>query len=204
MDPKDIVRNGYDIVAEKYVSKRFEDLTEMSFLPEFADCIPKGGKVLDLGCGAGIPFTQYLSDRFEATGIDISSKQIDLARKNVPNATFLCGDMTNMKFLNTEFHGVLAFYSIIHVPRDEHNTLFQEIYRILKIDGVVLMSLHSKDDPESIYDDFFDTKMYWSGFDAKTNLKLLKQVGFHIIWSKLVEDSLGDNKHLFVFAKKTE
>ena len=204
MDPKEIVRKGYNIVAEKYTSKRFDDLTEMNFLPEFANYIPKGGKVLDLGCGAGIPFTRYLSDRFNVTGIDISPKQIELACKNVPNATFLCEDMTNMNFLDAEFHGVLAYYSIIHVPRNEQKSLFQDIYRILKINGVILISLHSTDDPESIYDDFFDAKMYWSGFDAKTNIEILEKVGFHIIWTKLVDDSLGDSKHLFVFAQKQE
>ncbi len=45
--------------------------------------------------------------------------------------------------------------------------------------------------------------MYWSGFDSETNLKLLEAVGFELIWSKIVDDSLGEEgKHLFTLIKK--
>jgi SAM-dependent methyltransferase len=189
-------------MGEIYTSKRHEQLVEMRFLPEFSEYIPLGGCVLDLGCGGGIPFTKYLSERFEVIGVDISSKQIDLAKKNVPKGTFYCKDMTKIDFSEASFHGVLAYYSIIHIPRDEHLELFLNIHRILRPGGVALMSLHKEDDPEYFCDDFFGSKMYWSGFDYQTNLILLKKVGFELIWEKLVPDSLGDNKALFVFVQR--
>ena len=64
MNKKRIVSEGYDIAAEKYLAERHENLEEMKFLPEFSSLITKGGKVLDVGCGAGLPFTMYLSERF--------------------------------------------------------------------------------------------------------------------------------------------
>jgi len=202
MDKKRIVREGYDEVAEKYLAMRNEDLEEMKFLPEFSSLIPQDGKVLDAGCGAGLPFTKYLSDRFDVIGIDLSEKQIELAKKNVPNAQFFVRDMTELDYPDNFFDGILAYYSIIHVPRDEQYDLFVNFHRMLKPNGVALFSLHSTDDPESVFDDFFDSTMYWSGFDKDTNLKMLTEIGFEIIWSKLVEDSLGDSKHLFVFIRK--
>ncbi len=202
MDPKKIVKEGYDAVGAKYTSTRNEELVEMEFLPEFSEHIPSDGRVLDLGCGAGYPFTKYLSERFEVTGVDISPKQIESARKNVPNATFLCKDMTQLDFSEASFDGILGYYSIIHVPRDEHLGLFSSMFHILRPKGVALISLHRVDDPEYLYDDYFGSKMYWSGFDHKTNLELLKKTGFTIIWDKLVQDSLGDNKALFVFVQK--
>ncbi|NHJ41405.1 MAG: methyltransferase domain-containing protein [Asgard group archaeon] len=203
MKNKEIVRKGYDKVAEEYLALRNEDLEEMSFLPEFCSYIPKEGRVLDAGCGGGLPFTKYLSEYFEVIGVDISDKQIKLAKKNVPKATFYCQDMTDLNFPDNYFDGLLAYYSIIHVPRQEQQDLFKNFYRILKTNGVALFSLHSNDDPESIYDDFFGEKMYWSGFDTETNLKILQEIGFKIIWKKLVNDSLSeDYKHLFVLLKK--
>ncbi len=202
MNPKEIVKKGYDAIGGKYTSERNENLREMDFLPEFTKCIPEGGKILDLGCGGGIPFTKYLSKRFEVIGIDISPGQIKLARKNVKDASFICSDVTTFKFPRNFFDGILAYYSIIHIPRNEHFPLFSKMHSILKPKGVVLMSLHSNDDPESIYDDFFGTKMYWSGFGKEENLKLIKNAGFNLIWSKLVQDSLGDSKHLFVLVQK--
>ncbi|MHA1109868.1 MAG: class I SAM-dependent methyltransferase [Promethearchaeota archaeon] len=202
MNPKEIVRKGYDAVGSKYTSTRHEKLIEMNFLPEFSKYIPPNGQVLDLGCGAGVPFTKYLSERFKVTGVDISPNQIELARNNVPNATFLCKDMTQLDFPEASFYGILGYYSIIHVPRDEHFKLFSAVFHFLKPGGVALMSLHRADDPEYLYDDYFGTNMYWSGFDHKTNLEFLKKVGFTIIWDKLVPDSLGDNKALFVLVQK--
>lgn len=202
MNPKKIVIAGYDAIGEEYTSKRHKNLPEMKFLPEFCEYISPNGKLLDLGCGAGVPFTKYISERYDTTGVDISPKQIELAKKNVSNATFLCKDMTNLDFPDNSFEGILAYYSIIHVPRDEQFGLFTAMFRILKPKGVALLSLHSSNDPESIFDDFFNTKMYWSGFDTITNIELLKKVGFTILWNKLVEDSLGESKHLFVFIQK--
>jgi SAM-dependent methyltransferase len=203
MKNKDIVRKGYDKAAEDYLSVRNEDLEEMSFLPEFCSYIPKDGRVLDVGCGGGLPFTKYLSEQFEVIGIDISEKQIELAKRNVPKATFYQMDMTNLNFDNDYFDGIIAYYSIIHLPRNEQPDLFVNLYRMLKPNGVALLVLHSDDDPESFEEDFFGEKMYWSGFDSKTNLEILQKTGFKVIWSKLVSDSLGeDSSHLFAFLKK--
>ncbi|MGC9779307.1 MAG: class I SAM-dependent methyltransferase [Candidatus Heimdallarchaeota archaeon] len=203
MNKKKIVREGYNKAAQAYLDKRHKDLEEMNFLPEFSSYIQKGGKVLDTGCGGGLPFTKYLSERFDVIGIDISEKQIELAKKNVPKAQFIRKDMTNLDFPNAFFDGILAYYSIIHVPREEQFDLFANFYRMLKVNGVAFFSLHSTDDPESVFDDFFDTKMFWSGFDKETNIKMLKDIGFKILWSKLVNDSLGDYQHLFVLIRKS-
>ncbi|NHJ46369.1 MAG: methyltransferase domain-containing protein [Asgard group archaeon] len=203
MDKKEMVRKGYNIAAEGYLDKRNESLEEMNFMPEFCSLIPKESLVLDLGCGAGIPFTSYLSERFDVIGIDISDKQIELAKKNVPKATFIRKDMTELDFDDNYFGGILAYFSIIHIPREEHQSLFVNLYRILQPNGVALFTLHSTDDPEYINEDFFGSKMYWSGFDTETNLKLLKEAGFKIIWFKLITDTLNkDVKALYVFIKK--
>lgn len=202
MDPKKIVKKGYDKVGEKYTATRNEDLVEKKFLPEFAEYVPSGGKILDIGCGGGVPFTKYLSEKYKVTGIDISPNQITLARKNVPNSRFICMDMGNLDFEKDYFHGILAYYSIIHLPRDEHADLFKKMYRILKLGGIVLMTLTRNDDAVFIDDDFFGATMYWSGFDQVTNIDLVKKAGFEIVWEKLVPDSLGDNLALFVLARK--
>jgi hypothetical protein len=74
---------------------------------------------------------------------------------------------------------------------------------MIKPNGVALFSLHSSDDPESYVENFFGSRMYWSGFNVETNLKLLKEAGFEIIWSKLVADSLDEESTShFVFLKK--
>ncbi|MCK5298069.1 MAG: class I SAM-dependent methyltransferase [Candidatus Heimdallarchaeota archaeon] len=203
MDEKKEIKDGCNKIAKKYLETILKNLEEMSFLQEFISLIKEKGKVLDIGCGVGLPYTKYLSDYFEVIGIDISEVQIDRAKKNVPKAQFYVKDMTELDFPEATFDGIIAYYSIIHVPREEQYKLFVNLYRMLKPNGFAMFSLHSTDDPEYINEEFFGATMYWSGFDAETNLKMLADIGFEIIWSRLVDDSLGDAKHLFVLIKKS-
>ena len=79
--------------------------------------------MLDLGCGAGVPVTRWLADRgFAVTGVDVSAKQLELARTYVPEGTFIKADMTEVVFGPESFDAVVAFHSIIHVPRTEHRS----------------------------------------------------------------------------------
>ena len=73
MDPWHQVEAGYDRIAEQYLSaKNVHDPGLLAALEELARGLPVGGKALDLGCGAGVPVTQWLAQRFEVTGVDIS------------------------------------------------------------------------------------------------------------------------------------
>ena len=179
MDKKKIVRKGYNKIAKKYLESILKNLEEMSFLQEFISLINEKGKVLDVGCGAGLPYTKYLSDYFEVIGIDISEVQIDRAKKNVPKAQFYVKDMTKLDFSENTFVGILASYSIIHVPREEHYDLFVNFHRMLKSNGIALITLHSTGDPRSIEEDFFEAKMFWSGYDTETNLRMLIETSFN-------------------------
>lgn len=201
MKEHEIVREGYDNIAIKYLEKRHENLPEMKLLPQFIERIPEGGKILDVGCGAGVPFTKYLVEKFEVVGIDISEKQIIIARQLVPKATFLQKDMRNLNFPNNFFDGILSYYAIFHVPREDHLKIFQNFHRMLKENGVALLCLNTEADSGS-YSDFFGEKMFWSSYDQTTTLKLLQQLDFDICWKKVIADSLGDGSHLFVLLKK--
>ena len=202
MKDKEIVRQGYNEIASQYHSVRNEELAEMELLPDFMELIPKGGKILDAGCGGGYPFTKLLSDKFDVFGIDISEKQIELAKRNAPKANFLCLDMTKLSFPDEYFNGIFSYYAIIHIPREEQFDLLTNFYRMLKPNGVALLTFHSKDDSGSYFDDFFGTNMFWSGFDSEINITMVKKVGFEIIWSKFVDDSLGDSIHHFMLLEK--
>ncbi len=68
-------------------------------------------------------------------------RQVSLARKNVPNATFLQADMTTLDFQPASFDAIAAFYSIIHVPRSEHAQLLGSISAWLRPGGLFVASM---------------------------------------------------------------
>ncbi|MFW9940822.1 MAG: class I SAM-dependent methyltransferase [Candidatus Thorarchaeota archaeon] len=209
MEKKEIVRKGYNETAEilnKIVGiDRKEEEEQVKLLLKFSSRIPPNGRILDAGCGNGA-YSHILSENFEVIGVDISEKQIELAKQNAPEAKFICQDITKVNFPAEYFDGILAYYSIIHIPREEHQVVLRNFHRMLKINGIALCAFGTKDDPESYDGDFFGTgsKMFWSGFDQETNLKIIQDAGFKINWSKLVQESpkWGETYHLFVMAEK--
>ena len=202
MDDKSTVRDGYNSIAAKYLPTRSEDSEDVQLLQELVERLPKGAKVLDAGCGAGIPVTRYLIQFFDVTGVDFSDEQIRMARQLVPEAHFLCQDITQLTLADNSFDAICSYYAIIHVPRREHQDLLQNFHRMLKPSGLVLLCLGA-DDLEKDIQDYHGARMYWSHYDAETNLNLVKEGGFDIIWSKVVADSTSPGaSHLFVLAQK--
>ena len=140
---KRTVEDGYDAIAQRYLdwSAQIADAPRSHYLAEFDERLPDGAKVLELGCGAGVPSTRKLAERHDVLGVDLSQKQVDLARVNVPGARFEKADMTAVDLPAGEFEGVAAFYSILHVPRAEQPALLARIARWLKPGGLFLASL---------------------------------------------------------------
>ncbi|NHJ87507.1 MAG: class I SAM-dependent methyltransferase [Asgard group archaeon] len=199
---KSIVSMGYDKVADEYLATRSEEDEEVKLLPDFMKRLPVGGRVLDAGCGAGEPITRILSEKFKVVGVDISKKQIDIAREMLPYCDFVWQDMTTLTYPDEYFDGIVSYYAIQHIPREEHRGLLINFQRMLKPKGLALLCFATTDEPGTVVDDFFGVKMYWSSFDAGTNVEMLKDAGFEVIWIKLIFDDITEEQHLFVLAQK--
>jgi SAM-dependent methyltransferase len=203
MDFKKTVQEGYNAIADRYLAGRRRDSEDVRLLGEFMRRLPVNANVLDAGCGAGIPISQRLSEHFQVTGVDFSEAQIALARKYVPNASFLCQDMTSLAFPENTFDGICSYYAIIHIPREDHRGLLANFYRMLKPGGLALLCLGAEHLVDDIDEDFFGARMYWSHYDSETYLRMLRECGFSVIWSKRVADETCEGSgHLFVFVQK--
>ena len=203
MDFKKTVKEGYNAIADRYLAERTRDSEDVRLLGELVNRLADNAHVLDAGCGAGIPVSQMLSERLHVTGVDFSEAQIELARKNVPNARFLCEDMTKLDFPENTLDGICSYYAIIHIPREEHEPLLANFHRMLKPGGIALLCLGAQHLIDDIDENYLGTRMYWSHYDSETYLKMLKEAGFKLIWSKIVtEETCEGAGHLIVLAQK--
>jgi SAM-dependent methyltransferase len=203
MDYKKTVRDGYNTIANRYLAERTRDSADVRLLEDFMERLPAQAEVLDAGCGAGIPISLMLSERFHVTGVDFSEAQVELARKNVPNAKFLCEDMTRLAFPENTFDGIASYYAIIHIPRKEHESLLANFHRMLKSGGFALLCLGAEHLIDDVDENYLGTRMYWSHFDSETYLNMMKELGYTIVWSKIVTDETCEGAgHLFVLAQK--
>jgi ubiquinone/menaquinone biosynthesis C-methylase UbiE len=203
MDFKKTVKEGYNTIADRYLAERSRTSEDIRLLDGFMERLPANANVLDAGCGAGVPVSQMLSEHFHITGVDFSEAQIELARKHVPNGKFICQDMTKLDFPGETFDGICSYYAIIHIPREEHQPLLANFYRMLKPDGFALLCLGAEHLIDDVDQNYLGTRMYWSHYDTETYLKILKECGFSMIWSKRVADATCEGAgHLFVLVQK--
>ena len=128
-DPKRVVEEGYDQVAYDYARLEETEWPRLRWLKKLLNQLDPGSSVLDLGCGSGEPADVEISKEHKLTGVDISQVQIKLARQNVPTGYFLHGDAGSVEFAAASFDAVVSFYTLEHIPREEHEAVLRHIYQ---------------------------------------------------------------------------
>lgn len=139
------IETGYDKVAEDYATTFFDEFTRKPFdrdlLERFLEEHGKG-RTLDVGCGPG-HLARFLADRgAQAQGLDLSAEMVRVAERLNPDLTFTVGDMSALPFEDAYFTGLAAFYSLIHIPRDQVDQVIKEFWRVLMPGGGVLIAVH--------------------------------------------------------------
>lgn len=197
-EPSNVVANGYDRMADAYLSARDLSATQPP-LERFADLLPSGGTVLDIGCGAGIPTDRYLVDRgFHVVGIDISMRQIELARNHVPEGRYDVRDMLSLTPGELRVDGIVSLFAIFHTPREHHANLLTTFASLLARPGALLITMGASD-WQGTEPDFFGVEMYWSHFGPGRNGDLVVAAGFEVVSDEIRDLGPGE-RHQFILA----
>ncbi|MFI7543061.1 class I SAM-dependent methyltransferase [Actinoplanes sp. NPDC049599] len=145
----DDTRASYDTVAVSYAGLLREALAGEPFqrglLGLFAELVRArgNGPVADIGCGPG-RITGYLRGiGLDAFGIDLSPAMIEVARRDHPGLRFEVGSMTELDLPDESVTGLLAWFSLIHVPDDEVPKVLSEFFRVLRPGGALLLGFHA-------------------------------------------------------------
>ena len=202
---KQVVSTGYDRLADRYLQwgSAIEGDPRDRMLAAFSDRLPANARVLDLGCGAGVPSTQQLARRFQVMGVDISRSQVELARRNVPEAEFMLGDVSELELPEDAFEGAVALYAVSHLPREQHGQLFVDVFRWLVPGGLFLATLGATDSPDWT-GEWLGEQMFFSSHDADVNRQLMRAAGFNLIVDEIAvtHEPEGDVSFLWVIGQK--
>jgi cyclopropane fatty-acyl-phospholipid synthase-like methyltransferase len=197
---KKLVKKGYDKIAVTYMRARYQYINTR-YLERLNSLLMPNSLLLDLGCGSGKPVDIFFTDKgHRVIGIDISEKQIELAKKNVPQTEYKVKDISKLRDGEYYVDAVVSLYTIIHLPRETHSELFQKINSFLPQDGLILVTMGFSE-WEGI-DDFYGVNMYFSHYGHETNRDIIEKTGFEIILDE-IDDTLKEY-HQFILARKTE
>jgi SAM-dependent methyltransferase len=212
VDPKKVVAEGYDRIHGTYAAwtaAGHDGLRRRYIDRVFELGLALPAQALDLGCGTGKHATAYLVERgLQVIGVDLSPKSVQAARRDVPRASFLVGDMASIQLPANSFDLVTAFYSLIHVPKEEHATVLANICSWLRPGGHLVVTMGGGDHPGEGVDDAWlgVAPMYWSNWDISTSRRLVEEAGLQEIDANL--EAIDENGRavlfLWVVARKPE
>ncbi len=140
------VRTSYNRVAAEYVTRIADELVhkplDRHLLNWFNERVQGRGQVCDIGCGPG-HVARYLHEQgVSVCGLDLSQEMVAHAQILHPDIPFLQGNMRSLNVADASWGGIVAFYSIIHIPRDEVVAVLSEFKRVLRPSGALLLAFH--------------------------------------------------------------
>jgi SAM-dependent methyltransferase len=169
---------SYDAVAGRYTKEVADELDgkplDRALLTAFAELAAAVGdrepagkpglpRVWDVGCGPG-HVTRYLAGLgAQAVGIDLSPGMVELARRRSPGLDFRVGDLRALEVDDAAWGGIVALYSIIHLPPAELPAALTELHRVLRPGGLLLLAFHAGNEQVHV-DDWFGQAVSFDGF----------------------------------------
>lgn len=170
--------DSYDAIASQWVAERKQSNVSRLIIA-LAERATQRGRILDIGCGGGVPIASYLQTQgFTITGIDISGEMIELARENLGTGSALFQtDIVDYES-SDEFDGIVAWDSLFHVPHASQRAVFQKICGLLAKGGWFLFT-HVGADGEFEYQ-MMGKPFYYAGLAPDVLRSWLVEVGFKI------------------------
>ncbi|MFP1153679.1 class I SAM-dependent methyltransferase [Mycobacterium sherrisii] len=208
-----LTREGYDRTAGAYAERFHHYLddkpVDLAMINAFAGLILKGDNehVLDLGCGTGATTALLANCGVNAIGIDLSPNMVSQAKKLNPELQFAVGSMTGLDAADASAGGVCAWYSIIHVPDEHLSGVFDEFYRVLAPNGLLLLAFQVGNEPRVLTHAFGqEVNLTFIRRQPRQINDLLTGAGFRIYSSLLRQpddDGFESTPHNYLIARKT-
>jgi SAM-dependent methyltransferase len=205
---RDLVRRGYDAISLAYRSddgaaaaSSAEDVSRYAgWTAELAGRLLPGARVVDLGCGAGIPATRELADHgLQVLGVDFSAVQLRRARQLVPAARFVQADMTAFGLQPASVDAVVSFYALIHLPLADQQALFPRVREWIRPGGYFLAIVGAGRWTGTEH--YLGADMFWDHADTATYLRWLPEAQLAPLWDRFVPE--GDSGHSLILAQAT-
>jgi len=181
-DRAKMVSETYNKVATSYHSEHAGKLMSQDQLDDFIKLVNPPAQVLDIGCGPGFDM-KYLSQKYSVTGLDISTKFIDIARYENPGSDIYLGDIVTFDIGTAKYKGIWARDSIHHIAEKDLDKVFQKISDALVDEGVlyVLVREGEGEITETEKKDYSTIERFYHLFSAEELTNRAEKAGMKVI-----------------------
>jgi SAM-dependent methyltransferase len=190
-DDLDLVRDSYDRVADNYVhmvqTTGLGDIRTQPWLQAaidlFADAVGHLGPVLDVGCGPGT-VTAYLAQRgVDVSGVDLSPRMIEHARRLYPECRFSVGSSTELDLAEGSLAGVLGWWSLFNLPRAVLPEVLASMSRALLPGGRLIIATHVGDQDAARTEAYGGVPVSWTTYQWRPEalIALVERAGLRLV-----------------------
>ena len=207
------LQSSYDRVAENYAKQFRDEVDKKPFdrkmLDWLAEKVGGSGVICDMGCGPG-QIARYLHTQgVKVCGVDLSPAMVQQAQGLNPDIPFQRGDMLALaNVADNSYGGIAAFYSIVHIPRQKVVRALQELKRVLRPKGVLLLTFHIGQEIKHL-DEWWgkEVSLDFLFFETEEVKSYLAEAGFEleemIVRDPYPETVEYQSRRAYMFAKKT-
>lgn len=173
---------AFDAIGERYDEAFPHKEGQLAAGGWLAAELPAGSRVLDIGCGTGLPTARQLVEAgHQVLGIDLSPEMVRIAKTEVPAGDFWVLDLADLESADVgKFDGVAAFFSLLMLPRDEIPVALRMVHGLLRPGGLLSLSMVEADvDDYSI--PFLGNHIRVSGYLREELREIVEDAGFEML-----------------------
>ncbi|WP_197523329.1 class I SAM-dependent DNA methyltransferase [Actinokineospora pegani] len=170
----------FDLIGARYDESFVERDVQMGEAQWLIEQLPPGSRVLDLGCGSGLPTCkQLVAAGMDTVGVDESSVMLELAAQQAPGATYIQGDLRELDALG-EFDAVVTFFALLMLPRADVVRTLEGIRGLLRGPKLVLISM-VQGDFDALPVNFLGSPTTVTAYPPDRLRQVVAEAGFEVV-----------------------
>src|SRR3989338_637976 len=185
------LRETYNRIAEEWHKDHQQEDWWVEGTDKFISFLKPGDSVLDVGCGGGTKYAYLVKKGLRVVGIDFSEKMIEIAKREVPEGTFLVLDLGDVDKLDYLFDGIFMQAALLHVPKKEVIGKLEKLTKKLKVGGYLYVGVKERK-PEGVEeeikteDDYgYPYERFFSYFTTDEVESYLRKAGLEVVSSEI-------------------
>ena len=179
----------YDKVAAEWEKVRRAFAGEQPYLEAIVERLPRDGRIVDLGCGTGVPIARFFIERgYAVTGVDAAPAMLALCRASFATAEWIEQDMRTLA-LNRRFDAIIAWDSFFHLPPDDQRAMFPVFGKHAAAQGLLLFT--SGTGEGAAIGEIFGHELYHASLAPEEFRWLLAEQGFSVLLHRSEDPKCG-------------